>query len=220
MIHESNIGVLAYSSASPICAASPVPVVLKETGWGPRALAARLARAVVSAVQPEPLQAAVIRTTGTGGTPTTFKSQFKKKTVTNVTLAFAPDPPSVLNVKNMPYVVRVRVTSDIDEPTKGTNGVCVFLTGSTNNGTNTALDGNHECDEQPGRGQVSAITKSILIGNPAVLTAGYAEFNLSVTKTGGLTITASSTDGANVTGVVGRDGQIFTGDIARTNVKP
>ena len=218
MVHESNIGVLAYQSAAAIC--DPVDgysVAIKETGWGPRALAARLARVVVDAIQPQALQATALGKSGTGGTATTFKSKFKKKTVESVTLAFAPDPPATLNVKKMPYLVRVRVTSDIDEPTKGTNGVCVYLTGSTNNGTNTALGGNHECqNETPGG--VSAITKSIVVDG--VLTAGYAEFNLSVTKTGGLTITASSLDATGTTGVVGRDGQTFIGDVARTNVKP
>ena len=35
MVHESTIGVLAYTSASPICAA-PLSLVIKDTGWGPR----------------------------------------------------------------------------------------------------------------------------------------------------------------------------------------
>jgi hypothetical protein len=216
MVHESNIGVLAYQSAAPICD-TDYSLVMKETGWGPRALAARLARVVIDAIQPEALQAAALGKSGTGGTASTFKSKFKKKAVQSVTLAFAPDLPATLNVKKMPYLVRVRVTSAIDDPSNGTNGVCVYLTGSTNNGTNTALTGNHECENEA-PGAVSAITKSILVDG--VLTAGYAEFNFGVTKTGGLTITASSVDATGTTGVVGRDGQTFFGDVARTNVKP
>ena len=77
MVHESNIGVLAYQSASPICDAT-YSVVMKETGWGPRALAARLARVVVDAVQPQPLQALALKS-GTGGTATTFKSKVKMR---------------------------------------------------------------------------------------------------------------------------------------------
>ena len=215
MVHESNIGVLAYQSASPICDAS-YSVAIKETGWGPRALAARLAHVVVDALQPQPLQALALKS-GTGGTATTFKSKFKKNAVETVSLAFAPDPPATMNVKKMPYAVRVLVTAAVNDPASGVNGVCVYLSGSTNNGTNTALAGNHECQNEPA-GAVSVITKSDLVNG--VLSAGVADFQLSVTKTGGLTITASSTDATGISGVVGRDGQTFVPDIARTNVKP
>jgi hypothetical protein len=215
MVHESNIGVLGYQSASPICDAT-YSVAIKQTGWGPRALASRLARVVVDALQPQPLQAVALKS-GTGGTATTFKSKIKKETVQTVTLAFAPDPPATLNVKKMPYLVRVLVTSDVIASPKGTNGVCVYLTGTNNNGINTALSGNTECDNTA-TGGVSAITKSVLINN--VLTAGYAEFQLNVTKNGGLIITASSTDAEGKTGVIERDGQTFGTDFVKTNVKP
>jgi hypothetical protein len=216
MVHESNIGVLAYQGVGAICAAE-YSVTIKDTGWGPRALAARLARVVVDAIQPQPLQATSLGNAGTGGTASTFKSRFQKKTVDAVTLTFAPDPPATLNQSKMPYPVRVFVSSGVDDPSAGVNGVCVYLTGATNNGTNTAITGNTECENTPAGG-VSAITRSVQInGQPK---AGYADFSLSVTKTGQLIITASSTDGTGKTGVVGRDGQTFVNDVARTNVKP
>jgi hypothetical protein len=43
---------------------------------------------------------------------------------------------------------------------------------------------------------------------------------MTVSKTGGLTLTASSTDGSGATGVVDRDGQTFINGTAKTNVKP
>jgi hypothetical protein len=217
MIHESNIGVLAYEGVGAICN-TDYSVTIKDTGWGPRALAARLARVVVDAMQPQPLQATTLGKSGTGGTASNFKSKFKRKDVTTTTLAFAPAPPATLNIKKMPYTVYVFVSADVNDPSNGVNGVCVYLTGSTNNGTNTALTGPRECDNTPAAG-VSAITQTLSVnGQPAK--AGYAKFVLGVTKTGQLIITASSTDATGKTGVIGRDGQTFIGDVVRTNVKP
>jgi len=216
MVHESNIGVLAFESAAPICDVD-YSVAIRESGWGPRALAARLARVIVNAVEPRPLQATTLGKTGGGGTATTFKSKIKKETVRTVTLAFTPDPPAVLNIKKMPYDVRVFVSSDIDDPSNGVNGACVYLTGGTNNGTPTTLTGNRECDNTDPKG-VSVITKSVLIDGQ--LKAGYADFKLRVTSPGQLFITASSTDATGVTGVVDRDGQTFVTDVVRVNVKP
>jgi len=215
MVHESNIGVLAYQSASPICDA-PYSVAIKDTGWGPRALAARLAHVVVDALQPQPLQALAGKS-GTGGTATTFKSKFKKNAVTTVSLTFTQAPPATMNVKKMPYPVRVFASADVGDLSNGINGVCVYLTGATNNGTNTALTGSTDCDNTP-TGGVSAITRSVVINGQ--LKAGYVDFSLGVTKTGQLIITASSTDAAGNTGVIQRDGQTFLAAVARTNVKP
>jgi hypothetical protein len=212
MVHETSVGVLQYSSGNVICDAD-VALVLRETGWGPRELASRLARLLA----PTTLHATVGFRSGSGGTVTTVKSQFSTKPVETVTLKFQPGPPQPMFVKRMPYVVRVRATTVVDEVVTGVNGTCVYLTGATNNGTNTALTGNHECDDEP-PGGVSAITKSIKDGSDVL--AGFAEFSLSVTKTGGLTITASSTDGTGKTGVIDRDDQTFVTTFVRTNVKP
>jgi len=215
MVHESNIGVLAYQSASPICDAE-YSIAIKDTGWGPRALAARLAHVVVDAMQPQPLQALALKS-GTGGAATTFKSKFGKNAVTTVSLTFTQAPPATMNVKKMPYPVRVFASTDVGDASNGVNGVCVYLSGATNNGTNTALTGSKDCDNTPTAG-ISAITRSVVINGQ--LKAGYADFSLGVTKTGQLIVTASSTDATGTTGVIGRDDQTFVPAVVRTNVKP
>ncbi len=209
MVHETNVGVLAYVVGDPICT-SPISVVMRESGWGPRALAARLARVLT----PPALHAAVVATTGAGGTVTKAKSKFTIEGVETVQLNFDPSLPRNIFTSEMPVPVRVRATTVVDGVVEGVNGTCVYLTGENNNGTNTALDGNHDCDNEP-PGAVSAITKSLPGGD-----AGYATFDLTVTKVGVLHITASSTDALGNTGVIGRDGQEFIPDVERTNIKP
>lgn len=215
MVFESNIGVLHYSDGDPICEAD-ISLVLRQTGWGPRALAARLARLLM----PSTLQAAVLAKSGSGGTVTTVKSKFNTELVETVTLEFDPgQPPRTMLIREMPYTVRVRATTSVDGDEEGVNGTCVYLTGANNNGINTALDGNHECDNEP-PGAVSAITRTIELTAGDGGVAGYAEFELTVTKTGGLNITASSTDASGTTGVVDRSGQTFIIDVAKSNIKP
>ena len=118
----------------------------------------------------------------------------------------------------MPYSVRVLVTAAIDDPSSGVNGVCVYLTGANNNGANTALGGNHECIGEP-PGAVSVITKSALVNG--TLSAGVrrlpAERNQDRLRRRSRPAARTST---GISGVVGRDGQTFVADIARTTVKP
>jgi hypothetical protein len=213
MINESTIGVLAYVSASPICTATTRSVVIKDTGWGPRALAARLARAVISTVQPQPLQAAMAKS-GTGGTATTFKSKFSKKTVTFVPLTFTINPPKTIKV-GQTVTAEVRATTTVDGATVGVNGVCVYLKGNNNNGQGTSLVGSHDSRCQQIAEMVDAFT--VTKGSAA----GYASFSFKVTKTGGLVLTATATDdNGSPIGVVGRNGQTFTSPTFKTNVKP
>jgi len=211
MVHESNIGVLAYESASPICDAS-YSVTIKETGWGPRALAARLAHVLVDALQPQPLQALALKS-GTGGTATTFKSKFKKNAVTSVALTFTTKPPSTIKL-GATVTAEVRATTLVDAVTTGVNGVCVYLRGTNNNGQGTSLTGSHDqrCDVIAEAVDAYTSTKGS--------SAGFASFSFKATKNGGLIITASSTDAAGNTGVVGRDGQTFGTDFVKANVKP
>jgi hypothetical protein len=211
MVHESNIGVLAYQSASPICDAS-YSVAIKETGWGPRALAARLAHVLVDALQPQPLQALALKS-GTGGTATTFKSKFKKNAVTSVALTFTTKPPSTIKL-GATVTAEVRATTLVDAVTTGVNGVCVYLRGTNNNGQGTSLTGSHDqrCDVIAEAVDAYTSTKGS--------SAGFASFSFKATKTGGLIITASSTDAAGNTGVIGRDGQTFGTDFVKANVKP
>jgi hypothetical protein len=205
MVHESTIGVLAYNSASPVCAAS-LSVVIKDTGWGPRALAARLARAVIASVQPQPLQAAMLKS-GTGGTATTFKSKFSKQTVTQVPLAYTINPPSTFK-KNQTITVEVRATTTVDGATAGVNGVCVYLQGNTNNGTPTHIVGSHDsrCPSIPESVDAFTATKGTA--------AGFASLSFLITKPGGLSLTVTAAQ------VVGRSGQSFTSPTFKVNVKP
>jgi hypothetical protein len=178
MVHESTIGVLAYNATGPICS-PPISLVLQDTGWGPRALAARLARTIVSAVTPQPLQA-TMKALGTGGTASTFKSKFSKQPVTAVALTYTVEPPKVIR-KDQTVTAEVRATTTVDGVTSGVNAYTV--------------------------------TKGSA--------AGYASFSFRITKTGGLILMATATDDSgSPIGVVGRNGQTFTTDQIKTNVKP
>jgi len=204
--------VLAYNSASPVCTA-PLSLVIKDTGWGPRALAARLARAVVTAVRPEPLQAAMLKS-GTGGTATTFKSKFSKKSVTLVPLTYTVKPPAVIRL-GQTVSAEVRATTTVDGVTTGVNGVCVYIRGSNNNGQGTTLVGSHDSRCQQVAEMVDAFT--VTKGSAA----GFASLSFKVTKTGGLILTATATDdNGSPIGVVGRNGQTFTSPTSKSNVKP
>jgi hypothetical protein len=214
MVHESSIGVLAYTSGNAICGAPQASAMLG--GWGPRALAARLVRVIGNAVRPAPLQATMLTKTGTGGTATTFKSKFRNRPVSAVTFAFK-QVDKVIYTSQQPVTVIVRATTSVGGVTTGVNGVCVYVTGSNNNGQGTGLVGPSECDNTPDGG-LSAKTQSLTTANG--LEAGYATFSLAVTKTGGLVLTASSTDASDVTGVLDRSGQTFADAVAKINVKP
>ncbi len=205
MVHETNVGVLAFEGGNTICGSTiETTVALRAGGWGSRTLAMRLADLFL----PEPLQATALGKLGSGGTATTFKSKFSTQSVDNITLKFqAGSTPKTMFISQMPYDITVRATTGND----GVNGVCVTLSGSNNNGQPTALaqtpTSPAACNTPPGA--VSLITKSNDDG-----IAGYAAFELTVTKTGGLTITASSP------GAVGINGQTVTPDFFKTNVKP
>ena len=149
---------------------------------------------------------------GSGGTATTFKSRFKTKSVSAVAFTFAEAPKTIFTSKQ-PVTVIVRATTLIEGKTEGVNGVCAYVTGANNNGQGTSLQGTRECDNTP-VGGLSAQTRTL---NGL---AGYAVFELSVTKTGGLILTASSEDADGTTGAVGRDGQTFAPATFKTNVKP
>jgi len=212
MIHESTIGVLAYTSASPICAA-PLSLVIKDTGWGPRALAARLARAGGTAARPEPLQAAMAKS-GTVGTATTLNSKFSKKPVTTIPLTYTIKPPAVIRL-GQTVTAEVRATTSVDGVTTGVNGVCVYLKGTNNNGQGTALVGSHDSRCLQIAEMVDAFTSTK--GNAA----GFASFSFKVTKNGGLVLIATATDDTgSAIGVVGRNGQTFTSPTSKSNVKP
>jgi hypothetical protein len=214
MVHESSIGVLAYSSGNTICGTPQASAMVG--GWGPRALASRLARVIGDAVRPAPLQATMLTKSGTGGTATTFKSKFSNKPVGTVTFAFTQAPKTIY-FKQQPVTVIVRATTLVGGDTTGVNGVCVFVSGANNNGQGTRLEGTRDCLNTPAD-WISAKTQSMTTADG--LAAGYATFAMTVTKTGGLVLTASSTDASDVVGVLDRSGQTFVNSVFKTNVKP
>ncbi len=212
MVQESNIGVLGFQPADAICAA-PYSLAIRDTGWGPRALAARLARVMVNALQPAPLQATTLKS-GTGSGPTTIKSKFSKVPVGTVILKYTTKPPSVIKL-GQTVTVEVRATTPINNVLTGVNGVCVYIVGANNNGQGTALVGSHDTRCQAIANTVDDYTES------KNLQAGFAAFSYVVTKTGGLSQTATASDDpSNPIGAVGRNGQTFTTDQVKSNVKP
>ena len=180
----------------------------------PRALAARLAHVVVDALQPAPLQAAALAQAKTGGTASTFKSKFNKVPVGTVILKYTTKPPSVIKL-GQTVTVEVRATTPIDGVLTGVNGVCVYIVGSNNNGQNTALNGSHDSRCQLRSGTVDGYTES------KNFQAGFVTISYVVTKTGGLSQTATASDNSSdPIGAVGRNGQTFTSDAVKSNVKP
>ncbi len=213
MVFETNIGVLQYSSGNAICAA-PISLVLRESGWGPRALAARLARVLA----PSTLYAAVETRSGSGGTIRTVKSKFSTEPVSTVRLDFVKEPPRTMRL-NVEYEVIVRATTVVKGNVEGVDGGCVYLVGSTNNGQFTELGGTRDPSCQSLAKAAFDKTETTEIDGEKA--AGYAVFVLRATKTGGLTITATATDDqGSPIGLLGRDGQTFLSDSVRTNVKP
>ncbi len=212
MVHETNIGVLQYSSGNAICA-SPISLVRRDHGWGPRGLAARLARVLA----PTTLHAVETRS-GSGGTIRTVKSQFSTQPVSTVKLEFLKEPPRTMKL-NQEYPVIVRATTVVKGKVEGVDGGCVYLVGSTNNGQFTELGGTRDASCQSVAKAAFDKTETTEIDGEKA--AGYAVFQLKATKTGGLTITATATDDSgSPIGVLGRDGQTFLTDEVRTNVKP
>lgn len=209
MVHETNVGVLQYSSGNAICG-TKISVALQEAGWSPRPLAARLARVLVSAMVPTSLHAAAVVgfKSGTGGTVTTVKSKFSTKPVDQVTLKFTVAPPKTMNL-GLSYRVEVRATAVVDGRTQGVNGTCVYLTGTNNNGQGTELTGTRESCPDLEKAAFQKTESKTVGGQP---TAGYAAFDLRATKAGGLLIMAGGS-------VIGRTGEIQT-DQVKVNVKP
>jgi hypothetical protein len=209
MVHETNVGLLQFSSGNAICGAN-VPLVMEPASWSPRWLASRLARTLL----PAPLQAAVALKSGSGGTVTTAKSLFSTKPVSTVRFEFVIRPPKKIFLSGDPATIQVRATANVDGVPTGVNGTCVYVVGSENNGANFALDGTHECGNEP-PGAISAITESRADGS-----AGYATLEVTATKTGGATLTATAEDATGTTGVIGRDGQVFINATAKTTFAP
>ncbi len=206
MVHEEDIGVLAYVETN-ICQETQ-SLTSVEFGWGAKALAFRLGRMLVSAVAPEPLQAAVLLTKGGGTTTTAPKSKFGKRTVSTLTLAWKDQPPAV--VKGTDPSTKVAISFTVSASGSPIAGTCAYLAGSNNNGTPTMLVGprNSACTNPP-NGDATAL--SVLV-QPYSATASLADFGqVGVTKTGGILFIGTAD-------VLDRDG--FGSISIKSNVKP
>jgi hypothetical protein len=211
MVHEEAVGVLAYVNTG-ICDTPTQSVTMIEPGWGPKALADRLGRVLVSALAPEPLQATAVRTGSTGTTTTLPKSKFGKQSVTTLTLDWQHKPPANINGTAPGTTNPVSVT--VSASGSAIAGACAYLTGANNNGTPTLITTTQPQDpacNNPPRGNQAAhgVQVQAIPGNTA---ASLADFGLvGVTKTGGILFTVTID-------VLGRDGagSIFT----KSNVRP
>jgi hypothetical protein len=210
MVNEEAVGVLAYFSTT-LCDETQSLTHIQR-GWGPKALAARLGRVLVSALAPKPLQATVLRT-GTGGTTTTLpKSKIGKQSVSTLTLAWKDQPPAVIKGPDLGTnpVTKVPISFTVSASGNPIFGTCAYLAGSNNNGTPTKLTGpqNAACTNPP-NGDTNAL--SVLL-TAHTATASLADFGrVGVTKTGGILFVGAAD-------VLNRDG---SGSISiKSNVKP
>jgi len=205
MINESSVGFLPFVGSS-ICSETQ-SVAMLESGWGPLALVRRAAHWSVQMLTPQSLQATVVGKTGSGGTSTGFKSKFKTNGVTTLSVTFKKgEPPSKGPKVGLPFPVTVIVTAlDDQSVASGVLNTCVYLTGSNNNGTPTHVKGTKDpnCTTPltAAPDTVSAVTGA----------GGTAAFSVTVTKSGGLSLTATAD-------VIGRDGA-GVGKV-KTNVAP
>jgi hypothetical protein len=222
MVHEEDIGVLAYIETT-ICDETQ-SLTSVERGWGPTALAARVGRLLVSGLIPEPLEAAVLATRGGGTTTTIPKSKFGKQTVDTLMLDWiqggeppatikGTDNPLTANLENS-FPVSFTVATESGDPIAGT---CAYLSGSNNNGTPTTLnrapgDRQHPRCTQPPNGDTSALSVLLTTQTIGAKTVSVADFGrVAVTKTGGILL-------LGIADVLGRDA--FGSISIKSNVKP
>jgi hypothetical protein len=198
LVHESNIGFLGWQGTGEyICGATP-SVTLLESGWGPRALARRLARWGSDALLPEPAFAAALLLSGGTGGAKTLRSTLKLDGVTGAITLALDIPPAAVQKRNVEFTIRVRAT---DEDGVGVNGQCVLASGSNNNGNPATLNGVSNCgDGMLTSKQMARLTETVFLspGNPE---AGYATFRITVPSSGALIITFSGVneEGDNLT---------------------
>jgi hypothetical protein len=208
MVLTEAVGVLAFANTG-LCNTLQSQTALR-TGWGPRAVAARLGQMLVGAVTPAPLHATALLA-GTGGTTSKIpRSIVQKLTVSAgaLGLSWANKPPATIN-GTAPNTFAASV--NVNAAGNAILGVCAYMIGQTNNGTPTQLVGpkHADCASPPGGGTDYL---SVLVQNTGSTTASLADFGqVGITKTGGIDLTVT----------VQVQGRAGTGAITtRSNVKP
>jgi hypothetical protein len=188
LVHESNIGFLGWQGTGEfICGATP-SVTMLESGWGPRALARRLARWGSDALLPEPAYAAALLTVGGTGGAKTLRSKLKLDGVTGEITLTLDIPPRPTEKRNVEFTIRVRAA---DADGIGVNGQCVLASGFNNNGNPATLNGVSNCATGTLTSkQMARLTETAFLspGNPE---AGYATFRITVPSSGAMIITFS-----------------------------
>jgi hypothetical protein len=193
LVHESNIGFLGWQgNGGYICGATYNPALtMLESGWGPRALARRLARWGSDALLPEPAFAAALATIGGAGGAKTLRSKLKLDGVTGAITLTLDIPPRSTEKRNVEFTIRVRAT---DAAGVGVNGQCVLASGFNNNGNPATLNGVSNCAQSTLTSkQMARLTETVFLspGNPE---AGYATFRITVPSSGAMIITFSGVD--------------------------
>jgi hypothetical protein len=201
MVHEEAVGVLAFVNSS-ICNDTQSQTMI-ETGWGPKALAARLGRVLVSAVVPAPLLATAVDLGSGGKTSTIPKSKFGKTSVTSVTVGPWKDDPGIPSTWNGTSKAQARAASAYVSADGQAVRFCAYLIGENNNGTPTQLmkdpgpQQDPECTTPPG-GNPNALSVVTQFVNNESSVADFGK--VWVTKTGTITITLTVVSGKAVNG--------------------
>jgi hypothetical protein len=203
VVEESNMGFLSWEGTGGYICGISRPLTMRESGWGPRALARRLA----SLITPQPAFATVALAGGTG-TAKTLKSEISFEPVDGAVTLSVSIKPKPVERKNVEFTIQILATLD----GKGANGICVTLTGFSNNGQIAQLLGDSNCDV-PGPKQLARETETTFVdGTPK---AGYATFLVTIPSPGAMSIsvTGGNEDNNLDLGITGTS-------IAKFNVKP
>jgi len=210
MILTEAVGVLAYKATDLCNSAQSITAV--PTGWGPRALAARLGQMLVGTVTPAPLHATALLS-GTGGTTSKIPRSIVSKLsvgTNGVSADWVSKPPAVI-VGTATLTAGTKFPVSFKGSAAGNSivGFCAYLLGRNNNGTPTQLIGLR--DPACTAGGPEAL--SVLVQTTSSDTETLANFGqVGVTKTGGIVFTG-------FVQVVGRAGTGAT-PLAKSNVKP
>ena len=212
MVAQQSVGVIAYKAADALCATDPATLAL-GTGGGSFALIRRLAQYADRLFALAPLQAAVLGKTIGGSASGAKSDEFTAQNLPTVKLTITQGPPANLKVNTG----RFGLTINVSTPPAPAGGVSVSLSATTNNGTPTALlqgGSTGGCNAGSGATPVAPkITLGTVGPNGESQQTNVSWTNLCVTKTGALTIVATS-------GAVDRSGGLGTVSSSKFNVKP
>jgi hypothetical protein len=200
MVHQFGVGVLGFVDADGLCGTTPPFVALQ----GPSGLGrlARLGRSLTAFLAPEPLHASLAVALSRGGTASGAKGdEFSFQSVPTAQLTVTVSglqPKNTVKVNTGRFSVRVVVTTADGQPFGGVN-VGLFVT--NNNGTATGIfeviDPTYTgCDPVADPDKVvpplERTLSTIDVDGTTAVTAAVWTGNLCLTKTGTVTVNATS----------------------------